>query len=338
VTGRPTTLSTHNNNERVPRSVCAPRTTKKQFAFCICAFIFTFFVSNYFAGIYTGGDQRHYNSIYNRVVGISIVDVPQLQRRVLSAGEPLYGIVIWIAANAGIEKNLTMSFFNGCLAFSLSLLLFRYKAPISIHLLALSNYYLVVMELSAERLKFSYIFIILACYASGNIRRVLMTLAIVSHFQTLINCASSACLACFDFVNRRKPVSPRAMAIAASTVLTTSVILYYYIDDLSRKTSRTYDGDYLYSMLSLMILFLVGMIITKERARFLFAMLPIFGAVVLLGPARVNMIGVLVFFYHILLEGRITHPLSYAVLIYFAGKTYQFLGNVIEYGNGFPDL
>ena len=50
---------------------------------------------------------------------------------------------------------------------------------------------------------------------------------------------------------------------------------------------------------------------------------------------RVNMIVFVMFFYAVMTDGRAGHPLIYLPLLYLSYKSFDFVANIMEFGQGF---
>lgn len=308
-------------------------------ALIIAAVYFVF--SMFLLGLYVNGDQIAYSAFYGQLAGVSFKDIPGIQFGVIGGVEPIYGYVAWFGANVGVEKTVYISIFNALLAASLFVLLRRYRASVLFIILALSNYYLLVLMTSAERLKFAYIAMILAVLSTGNVRALLASLSVLSHFQTLINYAAVTAakfrpkqiLSPMSFWGRSK----RIFAVLLSVVVS-FYILQIYSGALMDKAQRYIGGGGIYSAFNLVLLSAIGLCLAKRRAEFLMAMAAILVAAIILGAERVNMIGFLTAIYLLMVQGRADHPAVYMLLAYFVVKSYYFILAIIRFGDGFRAL
>ena len=104
---------------------------------------------------YIGGDQIGYRKLYSALENSPILLASILSRSYVGGGEPVYAILVWIGSNLQIEKDIYISFFNSVLLYSIYKFCAKNSANIFFISLLLSNYYLIVLATSAERLKFA---------------------------------------------------------------------------------------------------------------------------------------------------------------------------------------
>src|SRR5690606_38999651 len=111
------------------------------------------------------GDPEHYTRFYNSLFGVHPRNWAALQRAQLGSAEPLYRYVIGAAAFFGIDRIQYISMWNGVLTASIGYVLLKHQSSIIFAVLVFTNYYLMVILGSAERLKFAYIFLTLSACA-----------------------------------------------------------------------------------------------------------------------------------------------------------------------------
>lgn len=300
----------------------------------------TFQSSIFLLGEYKYGDQVHYRNFYDRLDGVNFREITRLQVSQVGGAEPIYGVLMWVGANLGVPKDTYISFFNVLLVVLFFFFLRKFNVSLILILLLLTNFYLVVLLTSAERLKFSYIFLILAAITSGWPSKILSVLAPFAHFQTLINYLSLLFerLSKIRLLRRIKLSalikSAIVIPIAAAFFL---FVFFNYSEAIVSKTvgHSEQEASGLFSLVNLIGLFLIGIFVTKDRVRFCMAMLPIFLVADILGTARVNMIGVVVFYFFLLREGRGNHIVMYPLMTYFSFKSIGYIRAIIEHGDGF---
>jgi len=297
-----------------------------------------FLLSTYLLQAYQYGDQLYYRAFYSALSGIRIDQVLFEQRAKVSSGEPLFGLLMWVGSNLDIPKNIYVSFFNTVLVFSLVALLRKHEASFLVIFLSLSNFYLLVLLTGAERLKFAYIVLILAALTSGRIRTSFWAIAPLFHFQSLINLAS---LAMEKLPTYRKQLLywyNRPLRSLFVIVLAVAAGSYFWLSLGSFVLSKAvgyYQTTTGFQIAELVGLLLLTLLITRKRLEILLLITPILLAAIVVGSARVNMIGFVAIYFLLLREQRIGHVLSISVLSYFSLKSIPFLQRVFTYGDGF---
>lgn len=288
---------------------------------------------------YTGGDQRWYRSFYDALPGASLLEVPVLQAIFTGSAEPVYGYLMWIGANLGINKDVYISIFNVGLLLSIFLFLYRNNAHWAFTALTLTNFYTIVLLTSAERLKISYLVIVLSVIASSRFaRRAFMVVAPLAHFQAIL--LYLMVLAGFAAKTKvRVVVKKRAFKIAvlAAPLAIFMVLVFLAVFGPSLLSKATY---YLRSLspanaANIIFLIFVSMLVLDDKFRILLILLSSAVVAVLLGGDRVNMIAVVIFFYFCVVQKKTLHPLALIVMLYFSLKSLGYVAKVYQSGSGF---
>ena len=150
-----------------------------------CVFIGSFI----FAPYYFGGDQYHYNRIFDEAKHLSLLDAYTLYRARLVSWELGHFIVIWVTAGLGIEKNLVMALANSTLAYFIMKICNKWGVSLLVSSsICITNFYMFALYFSAERLKFAFLFFIISIYYLNNRKKLLVFsfLSMVSHLQFVI--------------------------------------------------------------------------------------------------------------------------------------------------------
>lgn len=149
-------------------------------------FVFSYILSPY----YYAGDQAFYRAFYFGVQNYnSWEEKYSYYKSILDAAEPAYLIIVNLVSPY-IEKDLFFSVVNGLLYGVVCLFFLKKKRGLIFCLLMLVNYYLVVLDFSAERLKLGVFFVVLALLFDGYKRYVLILIACLCQFQLIIVAAA----------------------------------------------------------------------------------------------------------------------------------------------------
>lgn len=311
----------------------------------VCTAAAGFLISVWLLDLYRWGDQIPYSSFYNASANLSLLEAYRAQYHFLTSNEPAFTIVMWAGAVTGVPKIVWVSLYNTILVLLILKILRRHRANFLVMLLTFSNFYLFVLITGAERLKFAYIFMILSIVTETRWRMVYAILAPFAHVQTLIYYVSLLSSGLFGWLPRlgaQTRFSRRNMNLAFILLMVGSVFLVL-IAILAGGTiaQKVYfyamnSGANAFSFVNFLLLFALGLIVCRRRARFAGFLLPLGVAIAIVGPDRVNMIAYTMFFYALLTDGRINHPLALLPMVYLSLKSIGFVGNVIAYGHGFP--
>jgi hypothetical protein len=304
------------------------------------SFLLIFYLTSYLLlTYYVEGDQIYYRNFYDSLVDASASDVMPLAASHVSSYEPITAFILWIGAQLGIEKNIYISFLNILLSLGFFLLLKKYKVPIYLYAILFSNFYLIVLMTSAERLKIAYIFLVYAALIPGRIGLMLALASPLAHLSSFIFlfCFSfPKFIENFKFLFTDFSIKKRNFKFQISIFLIAIPIFLYLEDSIIYKASEyttVYSG--IVDFFNISLIFFIGIFVTRDRFQMVFSMLPLFGAIFMIGTIRVNMIAVTLFIYILLKEYKLHHPLVILLLFYLSIKSIPFIYNIFIYGNGF---
>lgn len=136
--------------------------------------IIAFVISLYVLPYYVLGDQEHYRGLYRNCFFDSISFESQFYcyQQSIGSSEPVYFFLVKLV-QPFLDKDLFISIANTLMIYLIARLTFREYAVVwhrnLFMFLVLSNYYIIVLMLAAERLKFAFIFLLLAAFFSKKV-------------------------------------------------------------------------------------------------------------------------------------------------------------------------
>ena len=308
----------------------------------VVAFACCFVFSLWFVDAYYLGDAVHYTRFYNSLYQVPMDHWERLQLSYLSSSEPLYKYVVGIGGYTGIDRVYYISFWNSILAGGIGYLLASHRSSIIFALLLFTNYYLFVLFGSAERLKFAYIFLVLAaCCRSRNFQFGFSILSVFFHTQALVQFGSAAA---YTLIRHRNSIftSPlrtigvivvgaTALAVAAYFVLQTSGSVIISKSEVYSESSVGLSEAIQWSAI-----LIGGVLVFRHKVAFVAGMLPL-GLLTALYGNRVN-VATLAFFVMLSITQRKTgNPFVLAVMAYMSYKSIDFITSVAQYGTGFTN-
>ncbi|MBK1796003.1 hypothetical protein JHL21_16040 [Devosia sp. WQ 349] len=293
---------------------------------------------------YVGGDQVFYRQFYDFISTENLLSAVSSQKSFVGSNEPLYATIMWFGAALGFPKDIYVSVLNGVLLLALVVVLRNYKVHTMMLLLVLSNYYLLVLLTGAERLKIAFLFLLLAMTTKSRWRVLFLTAAPASHYQTLINFISISMPA----LAKRAVVSSGnsrlgwrgalfAEILALAIVGCFGVALFAFGGTvISKVYYYTARADISFSALAVsVVLFVAGTYVSRRKARFMFMLAPCVVLVAILGPDRMNMVTFIMFFYALMTDGKVNHPIVYLPMVYLSFKSIGYVDSVFDVGHGF---
>lgn len=294
--------------------------------------------------LYINGDQMHYIAAYEAIANSDLLSGFWIYKSHITTEEPVHFFVSWIFSSViGLDKIFAMSLSNGLLAFLLIRVVRQIGgAPLVAYTLVLSNYYFIVMYLTAERLKFSFIFLLLALLVSARPRApyLLFIFSVLSHMQMLILLAARE-FQRFVLVTIRifKRFSIKKSFISYIIALLFAMIVFFLFfgEYLLWKVPQYMGALRLSSIWQTTVFMLITLIYGKNRSNVILFFTPIVAASLIVGPERIVIIAYFVFVYHAIQYKR---GLNYGIglsALYFGFKSIGFLSNIINTGQGFSD-
>ena len=280
---------------------------------------------------YTEGDQVHYQALYRDLYGVDLYDIIKLSSKYVGSNEPVSAFILWVGANLDIEKNVYVSILNVILIVSLFLFIRKHNIKLLMACFFITNFYIIVLMTSAERLKISYMFLIMSMLSETRTRFFLLSLVPFSHFQNII---LILIYILSDFFDKRvkKTKYIHILLILSITLL---VIVTFRETIISKLYLYLIDSVNLFNFLNIFIFSVVIFYLAVRKRMVLFVALQLFVLIALIGQNRVNMIGVTVMLFILIKDKKIEHPLIYVIMAYFSLKSFYYIANIIKYGNGF---
>lgn len=300
-------------------------------------------LSTRISGAYTEGDQVWYRALYDSLHGAYFGEIRSYQSRLTSSVEPVLGALYWLGSNLSIQKDVYLGLWNALLLSLVVLHLRKYRASLLFSFLLLLNYYLWVLLFAADRLKFAYIFLLVAALSGNRIVKFMASsISVFSHFQIIIQWASIAAARIAEAVRLRADINKNKLIRYSILLLAALFFALYlgaqYSEFISSKAIRYADayGGGVMSLVNILILLVVGVVVLERRLDFLAGLIPLAIAAYLLGPERVNMMAVFLFIVFALEERKTSNLAVISLMIYFAIKAMGFLYNIYYFGHGYP--
>lgn len=285
-------------------------------------------------GAYTEGDRRHYSQFYDAISHVELWEVPNIQRAHTGSGEPIYGAVMWLGARLAIPNQIYIGIANGLLCGLLAALLLRARAVFWMYPLVFSNFYLLVLLTSAERLKYAAIFILLGLLSGGTARAILFLAAPFTHVQTLVVYAAAAVGLLFDarstvsILGRTR--SRTSISIFAAIILIIFIWQHEYI--IAKIAAYADSGGDIFVMLGITALTYLTF---PNRINLVLSIGSLCIASFVLGGERINMMGYILYAYYCFTYNRGNSPYLAVMSIYVSYKSIGYVQSIFSVGHGF---
>lgn len=309
----------------------------------VCLFVIAF--SMWLGQFYTEGDQMHYIAAYEAISDADLLNGFLIYKSHITTAEPGHFFISWIFSSIiGFNKIFAMSVSNGFLAFLLIKLVKKIGgAPSVAYIFVLSNYYFFVMYLTAERLKFSFIFLLLAMLVMERPKApyLLFIFSVLSHLQMLILLVVREFERYFLSTMRmfqRFSVKKSIITSLIKIFIIIFILFYVFGEYLLWKIPQYMGASGLISIWQSTLFMLMTLVYVKNRGQIVLFFIPIIVASLIIGPERIVIIAYFVFAYYAMQYRR---GLNYGIaltMLYFGIKSIGFLSNILNTGQGFSDV
>lgn len=266
----------------------------------VYSFILTIVISQW----HYGGDQIVYQRVYSNVNGLDLFEAFAHYKGQIASVEITHFVYIFIFSNLNIDKIYAMAFANSILGFLVVKLWIRYfgKSLIGLYFI-ITNYYILALFFTLERLKFGIFFILLAALTNNNIKKFfLVILSVVSHLSLVVVAVLSIPLA-FNKKNSFK-LSYKYIFIFNVTWLSVLSIqgFKYFESQIIQKIPAYILVNDIQEMLfsgikTTIIMMLSYLVVGRISPRILAIYLPLIAMSIIVEPARTNLFAYLFFLY-----------------------------------------
>lgn len=316
--------------------------SKSQELVCVLLGFFVFLASLVLSGFYTEADQASYHSAYDLLPGVSWDAGRLMYESRVSSAEVVHFLVSLLGSSLEIDKDLLMSVCNGILAAYSMRLFLAWGADIRIAAAIVStNFYVFVLYFAAERLKFGFLFLVLALLGTGKPVRmfVFSFISVWSHFS-IFSIWLGAWLS--DFFTKASKGELQSRSIWLTFALPAALIavgLGFKSNYLLWKLTTYVATREAFSFTSLVpVLILLGLscFYSKRLIGPVLSFVPVMIGIAILGSSRLNMLGYFIFLYYGLRANGGLNAGVLATLVYLAYKSFGLVSNIVVHGHGFP--
>lgn len=309
---------------------------KKLYAvlFALAAFMFSLVLYPF----YSSGDQTQYRVFYDSVSNMGLIEAFIYYRGALDSQEPGYFLLSYMFSGL-LPKDVLFSALNGFLVYFLYLQLMNKSTSIIVLLLLSTNFYLMVLFFSAERLKLALTLLVAANYYRGVSRFSLTLVAISSHITVVVLAAAKFMLYLKKVLQRLFTgiILKRELLTLIALALISSIFIALLFDHLSHKfvAYNSQEESPLIAVIKTSIFVLTAILYSKDRIEPVIAGIPILIAAYFFGSDRMVIFSYFLFmFYAVEVRGG----LNFWTVIssfYFSAKGLIFIYQFVNYGDGF---
>ncbi len=323
---------------------------KQYFLATISVVLFVFIGSLFFAPYYFGGDQQHYIRMYDEAKDLSLLDAYSLYHARLASWELGHFIVIWVTSGLGIEKNLVMALANSIFAYFIMKICKKWNVSLIVSSsVCITNFYMLALYFSAERLKFAFLFFIISIYYLNNRKKlfVFSFLSVASHLQFIILYLGFLLPKFFDeYLKRLKrilitlKIKIRSELFGTAALLSIAIFIWLMLGDqliikYNYHSSIAKTENTIFNMLRVFIFFGMTIIYAKNYKVITLNYLPLIIAIYFVSGHRLNIFAYVLFMSCALVYKRGLNVGVLITSIYFFYKSLGFVTRIVDTGNGY---
>lgn len=312
-------------------------------AFACILGLLSFWLSTHLLSLYTGGDRFWYGRFYEVASTIPLVpdinafsELQLAQKNYTGSGEPLYGVLVWIAAHY-ISNGTFINISNAVLASALAFLLVKHKAGVISIILLFTNYYYFVLLTSAERLKLAIICVVIAALLNKTLPRfVLFLLAPLLHVQSIMLYVPMVIYSTASIITSQTSRSSSRLkglfVIIVSLIVISAIMIVFRSYILKKISTSSYQSGDLYGVI---LLTMAAYFTFRNDIKPTIAIASVSIFVLFVGDSRVNIIAYFLYMHYCLI-GRKTGDIFFiAISLYMSYKSISYVGNIYAFGTGF---
>jgi hypothetical protein len=296
--------------------------------------------SLWYLNAYYAGDSIFYTRFYDALYDLPIEYWGRFQRIHLGSSEPIYRYVVGFGAYNGWDRIYYLSVWNGAFIAAIGYTLVKYRCSVIFSALVLTNFYVLTLLGSAERLRFAYLMLVLAfTIENRSLKFALAASSPFFHTQAAIQFASGFGYYLTANLQKFARTPLRTLMLAIVAAIAVAGIAYLFVSTVGQSVeskSAYYAGEStgLTEAIQWGLLLAVGLYVFKEKAAFLVAMMPM-GVLTIMFGNRVNVATFALFAALAIMRRKTSNPLVLAVMGYMSFKSVGFLLNVVQFGDGF---
>lgn len=306
------------------------------FLFRASLVVFVFIATIVIYPYYIGGDQFHYRRVYSELYNLGLFEGYIFYNIALSSYEFVHFFLTWVFSKF-VDKIIFDAFFNAVLALLIIMFFDKKRVFFIITVFfVVSNFYVLVLFFSADRLKFAIIFLLLSIYYFERIKLfgLFGFLALMAHIQLSILYAGMVLSWAIKKIIRVFRVGKISVSFFY-VLLGCLAFIFIMWGQIYTKFIAYFEISSIYEYIRLGIFFLMALWYSKNKSQTFLVFLPLFGAVMLFGGERVNLLGYFVFLFYALQVNRGVNIGVIITSLYFAYASYGFLVKIFLYGDGF---
>tara|TARA_R100001224_G_scaffold111329_1_gene91180 strand:- start:25940 stop:26911 length:972 start_codon:yes stop_codon:yes gene_type:complete len=317
---------------------------KKEKIFSVLIVFSVFVLSIIISPFYVLEDQEVYRKVYSEIQGKGLIEAYAIYKSQIFTNEIGHFFLIWLISDY-FDKDLIMALINSALAYFSIKILRRYGAHfLVVFSVVVLGYYSWVLFLSAERLKISVAFLMVAIYLSVNGKRkssfFLYLFSLITHLQNLVVVSILLVGNYFNDVKRALfsgRVSRKNLIFLSISFFSLIIVAAFFSSHILSKISA-YNSDKSFVDFLRISLFLFASLYYGHRdvGKVVLIFSVLYVAIFFVGGERINIIGYYVFLYFCLRKRQGINVGFFLVTGYYFLNLINYLSNVFQCGSNNP--
>lgn len=309
---------------------------KKLYAFFYAAIMCI--ISLYLLPYYQYGDQNFYREVYKYCFYENYTHSQQFfcYSNTIGSVEPIYFYLTKFAHYFIDNKDIYITILNTVLAYALALVILKfYKISWHRHLflfLIFTNFYLVVLFFSAERLKVSILFLLIALLLNSYKRIAFTVLALLTHIQTFLVIFP---LLAYKLLAAKTSKLKKVLFLGGSIAALSAVFILLQGHIMSKYQAYSGDDDTGFKSVIKTGVYIIFILLSTRKFLPVIFLLPVIVLSYFIGESRIGMMCFIIYASSVIYYKKQMDIILLVLMMYFSYKSIYFISNLINYGNGF---
>ena len=303
------------------------------------AVIYSVLVSLYFGSLYTNGDQVFYTKWYRAFAGTDLPEAYTYFSDQVNPFEVFYFFVTWFGASL-LDKLYFDMLINVCLILAFVSLLKKLTInPFVAVTVILTSFYLPVLMLAAERLKFGFLAGFLLLIVAHRYSRFFWGFFTVAGHVQMVIPLSALALAVTVTLGRIKRVSfgwYTFFFVGGGLLLINSTVGLSSLFDFATYKFNSYVTLDPFEIVKPFVFYILSLYCAWSKKKFVsIFFVSLFFAAFVFGSDRITILAYFAFMFFSAYKNHGLNLANFVVAPYMALKSIVFFGNIIDSGSGF---
>lgn len=314
--------------------ICIFLMRKISFIFSCYVFLISYFLADFF---YLG-DQQFYNKFYQDSCGLNLSESFFLYQNILGSSEVGYFFVVHFVS-CFVNKILFNSLVNAVFSYLIVFRMLQLRVSYIFIFFLSTNFYFLVILLSAERLKFCLFFVMIFFLYKPLVRYFYLLLSVLAHIQIVVILPAIFSKSIIILMTRMYHGFLHKSAIFFIIIFCFLIFVFlFYSSHITDKflVYNSKNGGNVISELKPVLFFLLSIFYSRNhKMELIVSFIPIMVASYYVGSERLVVFSYFIFMYYVFISGKNMNIIVLIICFYFSVQGVLFINNIFLCNDGF---